>query len=121
MRKNSIKLTRVNGEIQRTLSEIIREVKDPRISPFASVIRVDTTPDLKDCKVYISVLGEDKEREETAAGLKSAEGYIRRELAHILNLRNTPVLHFIMDTSIEDSMAMQKKIEEVIAKDNGEI
>lgn len=117
MRKNSIKMTRVNGEIQRALAEIIREVKDPRISPFTSIVAVDTTTDLKACKVYVSVLGEEKDRTDTKSGLKSAEGFIRRELAHSLNLRNTPALNFIIDTSIEDAMAMMKKIDDVVGND----
>ena len=117
MRKNSVKMTRINSEIQKTLSEIIREVKDPRISPLASVTFVDTTTDLKDCKVYISVYGDEKARKDTEAGLKSACGFIRGQLAHTLNLRNTPQLHFIIDTTIEDAMAMMKKIDEVVGKE----
>ena len=107
-------MTRINAEIQRSLSEIIREVKDPRIGPLTSVAYVDTTTDLKDCKVYISVYGDEKARNETEAGLKSANGFIRRELARTLNLRNTPQLHFIIDTTIEDAMEMMKKIDEVV-------
>lgn len=120
MRKNSIKMTRINSEIQKALCEIIRDVKDPRISPLASVTYVDTTTDLKDCKVYVSVYGDEKERKDTEAGLKSAGGFIRRELAHTVNLRNTPQLHFIIDTTIEDAMDMMKKIDEVVGvKESG--
>ena len=114
MRKGSVKLTRINSEIQKALCEIIRDVKDPRISPMASIAYVDTTTDLKDCKVYVSVYGQEKERKDTAEGLKSASGYIRRQLAHTLDLRNTPKLHFIIDTTIEDAMNMMKKIDEVV-------
>lgn len=113
MRKNSIKNIRINAEVMRELSQIIRDTKDPRIHPMTSIVAVDVATDLKTCKVYISVLGSDEERKETAEGLKSAEGFIRRELAHRLNLRNTPQLSFIPDTSIEDAMAMMKKIDEV--------
>ena len=114
MRKNSIKNTRINGEVQKELSRIIRmEVKDPRIHPMTSVMRVEVAPDLKTCRAYISVLGDDQARKDTLSGLKQAEGFIRRELAHSLNLRNTPELKFIIDTSIEDAMEMMKKIDEV--------
>lgn len=92
MRKNSIKNTRINGEVQRELSTIIRELKDPRIGIMTSVMDVDVTPDLKFCKVYISVLGDEQAKADTLAGLKSASGFIRRELARTVNLRNTPEL-----------------------------
>lgn len=118
MRKNSIKNQRINNEVQRELSSIIREVKDPRIHPLCSVVAVDVATDLKTCKVYVSVIGSSEEREATAQGLKSAAGFIRRELAHRLNLRNTPELRFIMDTSIEDAMDMMKKIDEVTKQDS---
>ena len=92
MRKNSIKNTRINMEVQRELSEIIRtEIKDPRVNgAMTSVVAVEVTPDLKYCKAYISVLGDDETKAETLAGLKSAAGFIRRELARTVNLRNTP-------------------------------
>ena len=78
MRKNSMKNTRINGE--KELAEIIRgEIKDPRISPLTSVISVEVAPDLKTCKAWISVYGDDHVAEDTLAGLRSAEGYIRRE------------------------------------------
>ena len=81
MRKNSIKNTRVNGEVQKVLSEIIRgEIKDPRISPMTSVVQVQVAPDLKTCKAYISVLGDEEARKNTLQGLQSAVGYIRRQL-----------------------------------------
>ena len=118
MRKNSIKNTRVNGEVQKELSVIIRdEIKDPRISPWTSVVDVQVAPDLKTCKVWISVLGSEEDRDNTAKGLKSAAPYIRRELAHRLNLRNTPEINFVMDQSIEYGVNMTHKIDEVIAKD----
>ena len=82
MRKNSIKNTRINMEVQRELSEIIRSgIKDPRIHPMTSVVSADVTPDLKYCKVYISVLGDENAQKSTMEGLKSAEGFVRRELA----------------------------------------
>lgn len=113
MRKNSVKNLRINNEVMRELSGIIREVKDPRIHPLTSILAVDVATDLKTCKVYISVMGSEEDYKNTAAGLKSAEGFIRRELAHRLNLRNTPSLNFIMDKGIGQAMEMMKKIEEV--------
>ena len=118
MRKNSIKNTRINGEVQRELANIIRGgIKDPRISPLTSVVAVEVAPDLKTCKAYISVLGDSEAQKATLAGLKSAEGYIRRELAHTGNLRNTPEIRFILDQSIEYGVHMSKIIDEVTAKD----
>ena len=114
MRKRSIKNTRVNTEVQRELSNIIRGgIKDPRIAPWTSVVAAEVAPDLKTCKVYISVLGDEKAQNDTLAGLKSAAGYIRRELARTLNMRNTPELTFVLDQSIEYGVNMSKKIEEV--------
>ena len=114
MRKNSIKNTRINEEVLRELSNIIRgEIKDPRINPMTSVVAVEVTPDLKTCKAYISVLGDEASQQSTMKGLKSAEGYIRRELARTLNLRNTPELTFVMDDSIEYGINMSKRIDEL--------
>lgn len=114
LRKNSIKNTRVNTEVQRELSNIIRSgIKDPRVAPWTSVVAVSVAPDLKTCKAYISVLGDKKAQEDTVKGLKSAEGYIRRELARGLNMRNTPEITFVLDQSIEYGVNMSKKISEV--------
>ena len=119
MRKNSIKNTRVNGEVQKVLSEIIRgEIKDPRIHPMTSVVQVQVAPDLKTCKAFISVLGSGEERKDTLAGLNSAVGYIRRQLARELNLRNTPEITFILDQSIEYGVNLSKKIDEVVGRDD---
>lgn len=114
MRKNSIKNTRINMEVQRELSEIIRsEIKDPRIHPMTTVVSVDVTPDLKYCKAYVSVLGDAEAAQETIQGLKSAVGYVRRELAHRVNLRNTPEITFVLDQSIEYGVHMSHLIDEV--------
>lgn len=119
MRKNSVKNTRINGEVLKELSNIIRsEIKDPRINPMTSVVSVEVAPDLKTCKAYISVLGDEQSQQDTIKGLKSAEGYIRRELARTVNLRNTPEIKFILDQSIEYGVNMSKLIDEVIESDN---
>ena len=119
MRKNSVKNTRINGEVLKELSNIIRsEIKDPRINPMTSVVAVEVAPDLKTCKAYISVLGDEKSQKDTITGLKSAEGYIRRQLARTVNLRNTPEIRFILDQSIEYGNNMSKLIDEVTEHDN---
>ena len=118
MRKNSIKNTRINGEVQKELSSIIRgEIKDPRIHLMTSVMAVEVAPDLKTCKAYISVLGNQEAKEATIRGLNSAEGYIRRQLARNLNLRNTPEIRFILDESIEYGVNMSKLIDDVAKRD----
>ena len=114
MRKNSIKNTRINMEVQRELSQIIRsEIKDPRIHPLTSVVAVEVTPDLKYCKAYISVLGDEEAGKATIEGLRSAASFVRRELAHRVNLRTTPEITFILDQSIEYGVNMSKLIDEV--------
>lgn len=119
MRKNSVKNTRINGEVQRVLAETIRgEIKDPRISPWTSVVAVEVAPDLKSCKAWISVLGDEEVRKSTLEGLRSAVGFMRNKLAREINLRNTPEITFIMDQSIEYGVNMSRRIDEVIAQDD---
>ena len=114
MRKNSLKNTRINGEVRRELSNLIlNEIKDPRICPMTSVVEVEVAPDLKTAKAYISVLGDEQAQKDTLAGLKSAEGYIRSALAKSINLRNTPEIRFVMDQSIEYGVNMSKMIDDV--------
>ena len=121
MRKNSIKNTRINGEVLKELSNIIRsDLKDPRIHPMTSVMAVEVAPDLKTFKAYISVLGEKQVKEETMKGLNSAVGFIRRELAKNLNLRNTPEIRFLLDESIEYGVHMSKMIDDVTKKDSSD-
>ena len=118
MRKNSIKNTRINGEVLKELSNIIRgEIKDPRINTMTSVVAVEVAPDLKTCKAYISVLGDEKSQQDTIKGLKSAEGYIRMLLAKNINLRNTPQITFILDQSIEYGVKMSKMIDDLTEAD----
>lgn len=123
MRKNSIKNTRINGEVQKELSRLIAtEIKDPRIHPMTSVVAVEVAPDLKSAKAYISVLGDEEARKDTYDGLKSAASFLRSQLAKSINLRNTPELHFIMDQSIEHGVTMSKLIDDVNKdiRDDGE-
>ncbi|MBR3806913.1 MAG: 30S ribosome-binding factor RbfA [Lachnospiraceae bacterium] len=114
MRKNSVKNTRVNGEVMRVLADIIRgDIKDPRIGMLTSVVNVEVAPDLKTCKAWISVLGDDDAVKDTLEGLNSAKSYIRRELARRINLRNTPEITFVMDQSIAYGVKMSKLIDDV--------
>lgn len=118
MKKNSIKYSRMNGEVQREISRIIsREIKDPRIHEMTSIVSVDVTPDLKYAKVFASVLGSEEDKENTKKGLLSAAPHIRSLLAKSLNLRNTPELKFIIDDSIEYGVNMSKKIDDLMKKE----
>ena len=112
--KNNYHIGRVNEEIARELSEILRTVKDTRVSgSFVSILRVDTAADLKNANIHYSVLGADEEKDEVKKGLKSAEGYIRRELAQRLNLRATPELNFVYDDSIAHGAHIAKLLEDL--------
>ncbi len=116
MKKNSRKHYRLNEDVKREMTYIIREeIKDPRINPMTSVSAVEVSPDLKTCKVYVSVLGDEQSQQETMEGLKSAAGYARTCLARSLDLRITPEIRFISDQSIEHGVEMIKKIDEVNA------
>lgn len=118
MKKNSIKYSRMNGEVQREISLIIsREIKDPRIHPMTSVVSAEVTPDLKFAKIFVSVLGSKEDKENTYKGLISAAPAIRSLLAKSLNLRNTPELNFIMDDSIEYGINMSKKIDDLVKEE----
>ena len=96
----SNRIGRINEEIQRELSTLIRSVKDPRVTGMISITAVDTTPDLKYAKIYISVLDK-SDCTQVLKGLKSASGWLRRELGRALQLRATPELTFIRDDSID--------------------
>lgn len=120
MKKGNSRITRINEEIRNELSNILRTAKDPRISPFCSVLRVETTTDLKHCKIYFSVLGDEEAQKNTLEGLKSSTGYIKSELARTINLRQTPELQFILDHSIEYGIHMTKLIDEVVKSEGAE-
>lgn len=117
MKKNSPKMRRINEEVAHELSQIIRNLKDPRIAVMTSVMDAHVSTDLKNCKVYVSILGDEKAREDTMKGLESAKGFIRHELAVNLNLRNTPELTFVLDESIERGVRMSRLIDEVVEED----
>lgn len=113
MRKNSVKNTRINAEVHKVLAEVIRsEIKDPRIPEFTSVTDVEVAPDLKTCKVWVSLLCDESQEAAALEGLKRAEGFMKNQLAKKLNLRNTPELRFIIDKSIQYGNHMAKLIDE---------
>lgn len=113
MKKGSIKNNRINMEVQRELGTLIRELKDPRIAVMTTVVAVEVATDLKTAKVFVSVLGDDEAKAETMEGLNSAKGFLRKELAHTINLRNTPELEFVYDESIEYGMKLSKMIDDL--------
>ena len=118
MRKHSVKNRRINDEVQRALSEILRGgLKDPRVSALTSIVAVEVAPDLKTCKAWISVYGDEESGKNTLEGLKNASGFIRSELARTVNLRNTPEITFFLDNSIAYGVEMSKRIDEVTAID----
>ena len=106
----SNRIGRINEEIQKELSNLIRNLKDPRVQDtMISITHVETTPDLRWAKVYVSFLQEERAKD-AMAGLKSAGGYLRRELGSALNLRYTPELNWALDDSITYGAKMMKLI-----------
>lgn len=107
--------------MERALAEAIRDgVGDGRVSPMTSVVSAVVAPDLKTCKVYISVLGDADEQRGTLEGLRAATGYLRRELARTVNLRITPELQFVLTQSIEYGVHMSRRIDEVLSEDRAQ-
>jgi ribosome-binding factor A len=107
-------MIRINDEIQKEISQIIRsDLKDPRVGVITSVLKVDTTNDLKYCKVFVSVLGDDDKKAEVLEVLKKASGFIRSLIANRINLRVTPELTFILDDSLEYSFKIDKIIRDI--------
>lgn len=106
---------RVGDEIQRVVADLIQnEIKDPRLPPIVSVVEVKASRDLSHAHIYISVMGTEQQKKDCAAALRSASGFIRRELAHRVRLRISPELHFIIDESIERGIRMTKLIDEAM-------
>ena len=110
---------RIAEEVKRELGNLIlTEVKDPRLPQMVSVTEVEVTKDLKFAKVYISILGDEDAHKNALAALKSAAGFLRREIGHRIKLRNIPELHFINDNSIERSIYMSQLIDETLRTDS---
>jgi ribosome-binding factor A len=106
---------RISEEVRREISEIVQnELKDPRLSRMTSIISVNVTRDLRYAKVYVSVLGSEEEKKNTINGLKSAAGFIRREIGQRIQLRYTPELQFELDNSIERGVYLSKLIDKTL-------
>lgn len=108
------RVDRISEEFKKIISRIIRdEVKDPRIAQMTSITQVQVSKDLRYAKVYVSVLGSEEQRKETMEGLNRASGYIRKQLGRQIKIRYTPELQFVLDKSIEYSVEISKKINEI--------
>ncbi|HHU49146.1 MAG: 30S ribosome-binding factor RbfA [Caldicoprobacterales bacterium] len=108
------RINRISEEIRKEVSAIIRsDVKDPRIAELSSVVKAEVTGDLRYAKIYVSVLADDEARKSTLEGLKKAAGFIRRELGRRMDLRYIPELQFVSDHSIEYSVEISKKLNEL--------
>jgi len=114
----SQRLMRINDEILRECANILRsEIKDPRISAMVSVTEVETSNDLSQAKIFVSIMGDDARKEEVMEGLKNAAGFIRRGIAERINLRSTPEIKFLLDSSLDYSLKMAKLIAEANANE----
>jgi ribosome-binding factor A len=115
----SHRIERVNTLIRREISELIQhELRDPRLDEFITVTEVDTTPDLKHAKIYISSMSGQQEEQKILGVLNSAAGFLRTALANKIRIRYTPELHFVWDNSIEHGDRIMRLIDEVTQKDN---
>jgi len=111
---NIKRVARISEEIKKIVSELLlTDLKDPRISSMTSITEVDVTNDLSYAKIYISVLGDEKAKEDTLEGLNSAKGFVRKEISKNIKLRHTPKPIFLLDESIEKGIELTKLIEEV--------
>lgn len=117
----SYKIDRVTEDVRRELSALLRELKDPRVKDcFLSIVRVEVTNDLSYCTVYVSTIEGLDRTKEAVRGLKSAAGYLRRELGHRLSLRHTPELLFKASDSIEYGAHISKILNDLEAKGSSE-
>ena len=106
------RMRRVNEAIRETLAEAVGELKDPRIG-FVTITAVKTSPDLRQARVYVSVLGNERKREKTLRGLDSAHGVLQAKIADELRLKRTPQLAFEFDPSVQEGMRMSQLIDEL--------
>lgn len=104
---------RIDEEVKKELGNIIRELKDPRISGVISVIAVNVTKDMRFAKAYISVLGDEKQQKDSIDGIISASGFIRKEIGKRINMRHTPEFTFVLDDSIEHGAHINKLISDL--------
>ena len=105
---------RLSEDIKREMTAILRELKDPRIDKLLTVVRADLSGDMSSCKIYVSSLGGIEKTKESVKGLKSAAGFIRRELFRRLEMRKSPELTFIADTSIERGAEISRKLNDLL-------
>jgi ribosome-binding factor A len=111
------RMRRVNEAVREVLSEAVPELKDPRIG-FVTVTAVETSPDLRQARVYVSVLGAEKRRERALAGLEAAHGVLQRRVAQELRMKRTPQLTFEYDPSAERGVRMAQLIDELVPDDD---
>ena len=116
----SLRGQRINQEMRKELSSLIRDLKDPRIPLMTSVTAAEVTKDQKFAKIYISVMGTEQQKQKAIEGLKNAASFLRREVGRNLKLRNTPELNFVLDNSIEYGSEMIEKIRKLSKEDNKE-
>ena len=114
---NNKRLGRISEEVRKVVSETLANgLKDPRVNPMTTVTKVEVTRDLRYAKIYVSVLGDEREKKETIEGLENAKGFLRRDISSKIDLRYAPEPMFILDESIEQGIYMSKLIEEVNKK-----
>ncbi|MBE7029333.1 MAG: 30S ribosome-binding factor RbfA [Ruminococcaceae bacterium] len=114
----SVREEKINTELKRELSVLLRNIKDPRVPQLISVMKCEVTKDLKFAKIFVSIMGSDEEKKNALKGLKSASSYLRREVSKNLNLRVTPELNFVIDDSIEYGNHILEVINKINKKDN---
>ncbi len=114
------RINRISEEVRKEISEIVQnELKDPRLPKMVSIVSANVTKDLRYAKVFISVLGNEEDKKNALSALKSAAGFIRREIGHRVQLRYTPEIQFELDNSIEHGVYLTKLINETVKNDDG--
>jgi len=108
------KIDRINESVQREMADIMRGIKDPRVTGMLTVVRAEVSGDLSVAKIYISSVEGEENTKSAVAALQKASGYIRTQLASRLGIRKTPELKFIVDTSAEYSFELEKKLKDVL-------
>lgn len=112
---------RINEQLREEISTVIaRQVKDPRLNAVVSITRVESSSDLRSARVYISVLGNDKQRKEALEGLQSAASFLRREIRDRINMKHTPFMTYLLDNSLLEADHLLRLIDEVKPKDSSE-
>lgn len=110
----NFKIQRLSEDVKRELTDIFRSLKDPRVDPLITIVRIDLSNDQSYCKVYVSSMSGLEKAKETVKGLESGAGYIRRELCQRVEMRRSPELKFVADDSIEHSADIAKKLGELL-------